>query len=1018
MIAENIAEKDQTEFVSREDELETLQGIFDKVMDGRGSTVLVHGEAGVGKTRFVEEAILRIEEQNDVLVVRGHCLAESKTPLMFIREAFRKSDIYHLISENPPPKVVSTYLIDDSGLLLVKSEREESGLDPDIFASMLSAVENFVNDSLSLMQKKSKGGLSGITYKDYNIILQTHGKLSIAMVIQGEKSEFLINDINKTLYRIGNKFDNWKGKTAATKELEPLVSWFIESGKYDGKYLLEDPEIKKENLFDNVLYGIQRLSETNPIIIFIDDLQWADPSSLTLLHYLSRNTQDSRVLLMGTYRPEDLINTETDDPHPLKKVMQNMGREKLYQDIEIDRLPKEANLEIIRSYLGEMNLPSELIHRIHKEAEGNPFFTIEIIQMLIEEGVLEDVNGEWVSLRSQEDIHIPSRVYDVVLRRLNRLLEGQYDILECASVIGNEFESRVIQETIQMNRIILLKNLNSLEKSHKLIHSVDGKYRFDHTKVKDVLYSRINEELREEYHRMVAESYENIYADKMEEVIEKLAYQYYMAEDERCVEYLITTGDRYKEKFANQEAVHFYQMALEHLEEDEEIVDTKMKMAEIYDIMGEYDKTLENYENLLEMVEESRTRADIYRKISEVYYKLDERKKTEKAIELGLKEVEGEKCIEEVKLRSSLGWLTLKNADYKTAHSIMFQVLEDVKELDDKKELGQTLHRIGTIYWYKGDLDEALEYLKQAKEVRESIGDIQGASDTTNNIAIVYHDLGKIKEAEENYLEMMENEQKIGDNYGIALAYNNIGNLHLDKGEVEKGLEYYDKSYEISKRIGGEEACADVINNMGLIYHSRGEYQKALEHYKKCLDIWIENDDKYSMVIVLNNMGEVYRDLGQEDRALDNALRSLDICNKIGMKTHYVSNYECLTKLSLDKEDYVDAYRYAQKALKVAEEIGAKTQIALSHRLLGMCHREMDEKDKAEESFDRSSEIFSEVGDKRELAKTKYEYARLLEDTEPEKAANRMEEAMELFQDMGMSVWVERCEDELDDIGR
>ena len=89
--------------------------------------------------------------------------------------------------------------------------------------------------------------------------------------------------------------------------MDDLLTPLVASGKYDGHLLVDDPEIRKENLFDNVVLGFQRMSAEHPLLLFLDDLQWADHSTLGLLHYLARNTRLSRVLIMGTYRTEEIL---------------------------------------------------------------------------------------------------------------------------------------------------------------------------------------------------------------------------------------------------------------------------------------------------------------------------------------------------------------------------------------------------------------------------------------------------------------------------------------------------------------------------------------------------------------------------------------------------------------------------------------------------------------------------------------------------------------------------------------
>ena len=110
--------------------------------------------------------------------------------------------------------------------------------------------------------------------------------------------------------------------------------------------------MKQENLFDNILLGLQRSSESRPVLLFLDDLQWSDTTTLNLVHYLSRNIRNNRIFILGTYRPEDILKDSQGSPHHLETAMQAMTRESLLDRIELKRLDAGDTEKIIVSMLG------------------------------------------------------------------------------------------------------------------------------------------------------------------------------------------------------------------------------------------------------------------------------------------------------------------------------------------------------------------------------------------------------------------------------------------------------------------------------------------------------------------------------------------------------------------------------------------------------------------------------------------------------------------------------------------
>jgi predicted ATPase len=434
----------QPELIGRETELSKLKQALAYAITGKGSTIFIAGEAGIGKTRLVSELITEAEKKG-AQVIRGWCLAESLEPLMPVKTALREAGLLHLISGDPPPLVASAYLINDAGMLIAKAEREQLELDSDIFAGMLQAVGNFVQDSLEMMDQESGACLNSLGYGDYTILIRTAGKLSLATVIKGEKSEFLIEDMKAALAHFGSTFDDWSGNMADTEPARSKINWFVHSGKYDGKFLVDDPKLKQENLFDNVLLGLQRASAEKPLLIFLDDLQWADPTTLNLLHYLARNTRKDRVLMLGTYRPEDITQGYDGKPHQLETAMQNMSREDLLEKVELSRLGRDSTESLINGILGVAKFEPGFYDKIHKESDGTPFFVLEVVKLLVEEhAIAKDEAGAWRLMKELDKLDLPIKVYDVVKRRLDRLMKEQRKILDCASVVGEEFQSDII----------------------------------------------------------------------------------------------------------------------------------------------------------------------------------------------------------------------------------------------------------------------------------------------------------------------------------------------------------------------------------------------------------------------------------------------------------------------------------------------------------------------------------------------------------------------------------------------
>ncbi len=998
----------QPELIGREDELDKLSRSLDNAIEGNGSTIFIGGEAGIGKTRLVCE-LMKDAESKGVHMIQGWCLAESLEPLMPIKTALREARMFHLVSGDPPPKVVSAYLIDDAGMLMNKAEREESGLDPDIFASMLQAVGNFIKDSLSMMDSDSGAHLHSLGYGEYTILLQSHGTLSLVTVIKGTNSEFLIDDMKQVLAETGSKFDDWSGDISKTEELQPKISWFVDSGKYDGRFLVDDAKIKQENLFDNILLGIQRASLEKPVLLFLDDLQWSDPSSLNLIHYLARNSRNNRVLILGTYRPEDILEAHDGKTHQLEIALQGMSREDLLHKMELKRLGPEETKRIVESMLGQTAFEKDFFDKIFKDTDGSPFFILEVIKMLAEDKAIEQDEDAWRLKKELDEIDVPSKVYDVVKRRLDRLMKEQRRMLDCASVVGQEFQSEIVGRVMGVNKLQLLENLSEIEKVHRLIHYLKDKYKFDHAKIQEVLYNSIGEELRKEYHKIIADTIVELHEDNPDDVVNELAYHYCEARDERAGGYLVMAGDKAKEEFANEESIKLYANAVV-LIKNEERVEVLEKLGDVQSLIGDFDKAIENFEKAKGTAEDKETKARMLRKSSDVYERMGEYDKSlellaraKKLIEEGMAEY-GKICFGE-------GYVHWKKGDYDNGLPLFRTALKIFEETgDDQKDIGNALRAVGNIHTSKGGYDEGVQYYEKSLAVMEKIGDQYGIATALNNIGIVHKHKGEFDRALEFQERSLEILEKIGDKQGIAMSLYNIGVAHYEKGEPVSVLEFYGRSLEILEKIGDKQGIAMSLYNIGVVYHDRGELEKALEFHERGLEILEKIGDKWGIMISLSNSAAVYHDRGELEKALEFYERGLEICLEIGEKRVSIHHHCGLAEVKLEMGDVQIAFEHAEKAIRVAIDIGAKSEEGMSHRVLGMVYREKKDRDNAIEEFEKARIILDEFGEKIELAKVFYEHGLLFKvKGEPAKAREYLKKAHSEFERMGMKLREEKC---------
>ena len=571
---------------------------------------------------------------------------------------------------------------------------------------MLTAVNNFVKESLSILSGEDKeGALNVLGFENYRIVIESSGNINIAVILTGKENDFLITDLREILANVtlnyGAILKDWDGVVDKIGRIGNLLNPLFTSGKYDGIYFGKiDPKTKRNLLFQNVFSGLIQKSESSPMLLCMEDLHWADPSSLALIYYITRNSSGSRLLIIGTYRPEELT-TRAGVGQPLQETMQLMNREELLEKLELHRLPKECIDEIVTTMLGGTGITDDVRTLLYRETEGNPLFIIELVKFLGDEKIVIHSEGIWKLSKEISELSVPPKIYNVIGRRLNKLDMKSRELLDYASVIGETFSSFILAEALNIPRLELLSLLRDLEQKHRLIFAVNGNFRFAHAKIKEVVYSEIPTEMRMEYHSIIAKSIEKLNKDNLNDVVESLAFHYKQCQNNiKASFYLTKAANKARMNYSNTEAISFYNEALTMVSDPQRNREILDSLGEIYDLMGDYDNSLEIYNRVLALTEDPKKKADF---------------------------------------KTKLGILYLKKGDYDKSIQQSTESLQLVKN-ENIKESAIALETLGYTYQRMGEYDKALKHHKKSLDIREKLGDKKGIATSYKNIGMALMD--------------------------------------------------------------------------------------------------------------------------------------------------------------------------------------------------------------------------------------------------------------------------------------
>ncbi len=344
-------------------------------------------------------------------------------------------------------------------------------------------------------------------------------------------------------------------------EILPFVA-ILMGMRLTGNYARRAKGIEGEALSRLIVKSIRELlvkaAELTPLVIVIEDLHWADISSVEILESLFRLAEAHRILFINVFRPG---YKETGDR--LAKSLKDR-RVNYYFEIVLEPLSEKTSEELITVMLNS-NLHHAFCMKIIERTGGNPFFIEEVVRSLIDEQALLPKEGTFQLTDKAATISIPTTIEALLMARIDRLEEQTRDLVKEASVIGRSFFYRILAEVASKIEDIeaRLTYLEEIQLLRERLRMGELEYLFNHALAQEVAYESILPLKRKELHLNVARSIEKIFKERLSEFYGMLAYHYTRAEDlEKAEEYLIKAGEEAQKSSASDEALYYYQEAL------------------------------------------------------------------------------------------------------------------------------------------------------------------------------------------------------------------------------------------------------------------------------------------------------------------------------------------------------------------------------------------------------------------------------------------------------------------------
>ncbi|MFQ6091521.1 MAG: BREX system ATP-binding domain-containing protein [bacterium] len=677
---------------------------------------------------------------------------------------------------------------------------------------------------------------------------------------------------------------------------------------------IDDPDLAKRKMFYSVCQILFGLATEAPLLIVLEDIHWADASSLLLLHSVVRNSTRAKILIVATYRLKELLPDKRGANHHLTDVLQRMARELLFERLELQRLSRRETDSLLRWYFPQSDFTDPFLGSMYLKTKGNPYFLRCAVELMLAEKSIIQSGGIWSNAKEASAVTIPDTLTELVGRRISSLEDATRTVLECAATIGHRFPSKIISEVTEIPEMILLKMLSSLEQDCRIIRSEGEEYIFEHPLIGEVLYCDMNEERRRLFHHKIGDAMEEIYRDRLDSIVEELAFRFSNAgDDTKALPYLEQAGERARTLLGYQEALTCYESALSILENTPTIRDRDRRRMHLMMCAGEMNQTLGQWDRSLEN----------FRKALELSEKLKDEKMEGRAL-------------------TQIGLAYAKRSKWSEAESFYNRSMLIFQHIGDRHHIGLTLTSIADIHFERCEWQKAKGLYEEALNTAMRTVDKCLMAKIYNNLGAIADIRGDLMDTILNYSKCLDLYKESEDYLSMARVYHKLGVIHANRLEWKKAIEFYDRSIALSEKIGelgqasltylnkavaalhlsevpeAERWCdlaghslirvedplglAECNKIMGIIGVQKKEWHYAQRRFEESIRIFESCENLLGLAENLYEMGTMYTVRGMKGKALDAFQRSMNIYKELGFERRVEETAEKIFALAPETE--------------------------------------------------------------------------------------------------------------------
>ncbi len=715
-----------------------------------------------------------------------------------------------------------------------------------------------------------------------------------------------------------------------------------------------------------------------PLLLVIDDVQWADTASQELLAHLSQLAGTVPMLLVVCYRPDIL------DAEPWKELETTLC-------LELHELTPEHSTALIEALL-EGNVPSGM-ETLLERTQGNPFFIQELVRALVSSGALaQDGCGRWMLTRPADQVALPTSIEGLIMARLDRLDEPYHELVQIASVIGQRFTLPVL-EGVYRNNNRLHKGLAYLITADILEldeQQDETTYFFRHTLLHNVAYEGILYAQRRELHNRVAHYIETRHIEQSDEHLVLLTRHHLLAENwEPAFRYHVRAGIQAQQRHAHQEALELFSTALDIAPHLKTTSDNGQTVGVARDRGNLFETLRPAYPFILQIIE-------IHERTGYILTHQGAHESAMAAYHEGLHllnqlDAERIRCEQEqrpfavpwrdfsmtsVRIYHQLAALEEQRANYEDAFTWLHQGMERIGT-ESQSALARLLLLGARIYHGLGQFDESLEWARMGFSVAEYLDNVSEQAHALLLMGTLWRDKAEFALSIPALEQARDLLDQLKDATRLSEVLRNLGDAYRHVGRWQDATRCYQKSLQISENIGDVLGKATTSNNLALVMVGHGELDFATELFTYSSEQFCHVGSLLGLAITGCRQGDVLMLQGKPRDALHLLRASITSLENLNARSVLPEALRLAAEALLLLGEIDDADSFARRSLVIAVDMGMTGEEAIIYRVVGQVALSRHAYGDAEAYLARSHEILQKLDNRYELGKVLYWQAQL-----------------------------------------